>query len=73
VTEPFEPPDLLVGTYDNDGSPVVISLLDGHLFRGDNEFYPIAGNRYYTLESSSIMAFRRDGSGAVDALLWTRG
>jgi hypothetical protein len=39
------------------------------VFRGDNEFYPIAGGRYYIPASGTVMRFRRDSRGAVDAII----
>lgn len=78
VVEQIEPQESLVGTYDDTGRPVTISLRDGHLFRGDVfgpdvEFYPITGGRYYIPTSGHIIAFRRDESGTVDALIRLRG
>lgn len=69
VAEPFEEPEALVGTY----GPAEITLVDGHLFRGDNEFYPIDGRRYYIPASGTVMRFRRDTAGVVDALISIRG
>lgn len=65
VGEPFEESESLVGSY----GPAEITLVDGSLFRGDNEFYPIAGERYYIPASGTIMWFRRDSRGAVDAIV----
>ena len=54
--------------------PAVITLQDGALFRGENEFYPISEGRYYIPASGSIMRFRRDENGSVDALIsWRAG
>ena len=44
-------------------------MVDGHLFRDDNEFYPIAGGRYYIPASGSTMRFRRTGDGIVDGIV----
>lgn len=69
VAEPFEEPASLVGTY----GPAEITLVDGELFRGDNELFPIAGQRYYIPASGTRMRFRRDENGVVDALISIRG
>lgn len=65
VAESFEEPASLVGSY----GPAEIELVDGKLFRGDNEFYPIEGRRYYIPASGTIMRFRRDSAGMVDAII----
>ncbi|HUF09487.1 MAG TPA: serine hydrolase domain-containing protein [Rhodothermales bacterium] len=65
VAAPFEEPASLVGSY----GPAEITLVDGQLFRGDNEFYAIEGRRYYIPASGSIMRFRRDSAGVVDAII----
>lgn len=65
VVEPGEVPTTLVGTY----GPAEITLVDGRLFRGDNEFYPIEGRRYYIAASGTVIRFRRDSAGAVDAVV----
>lgn len=65
VAEQFEDPGSIVGSY---GS-AEITLVDGGLFRGDNEFYPIEGGRYYIPASGTIMRFPRDPSGVVDAMI----
>ncbi|HUF11514.1 MAG TPA: serine hydrolase domain-containing protein [Longimicrobiales bacterium] len=65
VAEPFEEPESLVGSY----GPAEITVVDGRLFRGDNEFYPIDGEKYYIPASGSVMRFRRDPTGAVDAIV----
>jgi CubicO group peptidase (beta-lactamase class C family) len=69
VAEVFEEPEALVGSY----GPAEISLVDGRLFRGENEFYPIEGGRYYIPASGSIMRFRRDAAGVVNAIISTGG
>ncbi|MEX0692429.1 MAG: serine hydrolase domain-containing protein [Gemmatimonadales bacterium] len=65
VAEPFEEPASLLGSY----GPAEITLIDGSLFRGDNEFYPIEGRRYYIPGSGTTMRFRRDSTGKVDAII----
>lgn len=65
VREQFEEPESLMGSY----GPAEITLIDGRLFRGDNEFYPVEGRRYYIPASGSIIRFRRGSTGAVDALI----
>lgn len=69
VAAPFEEPASLVGRY----GPAAITLVDGDLFRGDNEFYPIEGRWYYIPASGSMMRFRRDSAGVVDALVSISG
>ena len=57
--------------------PIVIAMVDGHLFRDDSEVYPLAGGRYYIPASGSVMRFRRSSDGIVDALVtvspWASG
>lgn len=65
----FEPADAVLGRYGDAADPVVVSTVDGHLFRDDNEVYPIAGERYYIPASGSVMRFRRTSDGIVDALV----
>jgi D-alanyl-D-alanine carboxypeptidase len=65
VADAFEDPAALVGEY----GPAEIRLEDGALLRGENEFYPINGQRYYVPASGTIMRFRRDSTGTVDALV----
>lgn len=69
VAEPFEDPEPLVGTYGR----AEIRLVGGELFRGDNELYPVEGERYFIPASGSMMRFRRDATGAVDAIVSIRG
>jgi len=69
VAEQFEEPESLVGSY---GS-AEITLVDGKLFRGDNELYPIDGKKYYTPASGSILQFRRDSTGKTNALVTISG
>jgi hypothetical protein len=69
VAAPFEEPASIVGSF----GPAEITLMDGRLFRGENEFYPIEGQRYYIPASGSVMRFRRDASGVVDALVSISG
>jgi CubicO group peptidase (beta-lactamase class C family) len=74
---PFEPPDSVLGPYGDPSDPIVITMVDGHLFRDDNEVYPVAGERYYIPASGSVMRFRRTSAGIVDALVtvspWASG
>lgn len=69
VAQQFEKPESILGSY----GPAEIALVDGRLFRGDNEFYPVQGRRYYIPASGTIMRFRRDSAGKVDALISIRG
>lgn len=69
LAAPFEAPDSLLGSYGDAVDPLIISMADGHLFRDENEFYPIAGDRYYILASGSVFHFRRTGNGSVDGIL----
>ncbi len=69
VAVPFEKPRALLGRYGAANAPAEIGLRDGRLFRGDNQFYPTAGERYYIPVSGTVMRFRRDQTGAVDALI----
>jgi hypothetical protein len=59
----------VVGSYGDPSDPIVIALIDGHLFRDDNEVYPIAGERYYIPASGSAMRFRRTSEGTVDGMI----
>lgn len=74
---PFEPVDSVLGSYGDPSDPIVIAAVDGHLFRDDNEVYPIAGGRYYIPASGSMMHFRRSSDGSVDGLVtvspWASG
>lgn len=65
VADAFEDPAELVGRY----GPAEIRLEAGALLRGENEFYPIEGRRYYVPASGTVMRFRRDSTGTVDALV----
>ncbi len=71
----FETPDSFLGSYGDPPDPIVIAMVDGHLFRDENEFYPIAGGRYYIPASGSVMRFRRTSDGIVDGIVtmppWT--
>ena len=69
VAPPFEAPRSLLGRYGEADAPAEIWLREGRLFRGDNEFYPTAGERYYTPASGTVMRFRRDRADVVDALI----
>ena len=65
----FEAPDSVLGSYGDPRDPIVVAIVDGHLFRDDNEFYPVAGERYYIPASGSIMRFRRTSDGIVDGIV----
>ena len=69
VAEQFEDPAAIVGRY----GAAEVAMVDGRLFRGENEFHPIAGRRYYVPVSGTIMHFRRNAAGAVDALVSISG
>ena len=73
VISRFEAPDTFVGSYGDPTDPIVISVVDGHLFRDDSEFYPIAGGRYYLPASSFVMWFSRTSDGSIDAMRTIRG
>ncbi len=73
VKEPFESHQSLTGSYNNNGSAFTINIQRGKLYRGDNEFYPVDGNRYYIPASGTIMKFRRNDSDQVDAIIQIRG
>jgi hypothetical protein len=65
----FETPDSILGFYGDPSDPIVVAMVDGHLFRDGNEFYPIPGGRYYIPASGSVMRFRRTNDGTVDGLV----
>jgi CubicO group peptidase (beta-lactamase class C family) len=65
----FETPDAFLGSYGDPTDPIVVAVADGHFFRDDNEFYPIAGGRYYIPASGSVMRFRRTSDGIVDGIV----
>ena len=69
----FEPTSSFVGKYGKPSDPVEISEVEGKLYRDDNEFYPIDGERYCIPASGAIFRFRRTASGEVDAMLTVRG
>ena len=68
-TAHFEDPRSLIATYGR----AAITLVGGDLFRGENESYPIEGGRYYIPASGTLMRFRRDAAGRVDAMISIRG
>jgi CubicO group peptidase (beta-lactamase class C family) len=72
VASPFESPDSFVGSYGDPSDPIVISVVDGHLFRDEGEFYPMKGRRYYVPAAAFVMRFRRNAKGAVDAMMTVR-
>jgi CubicO group peptidase (beta-lactamase class C family) len=69
VDAPFDTPDSFVGLYGEASDPIVVSTVDGHFFRDENEFYPIAGGRYYIPASGSVMRFRQTSDGIVDGIV----
>ena len=69
LAESFETPDSFVGSYGDPSDPVVITTVDGHLFRDESEVYPIAGGHYYIPASGSTMRFRRTSDGSVDGMV----
>ena len=69
VDAAFDRPESFVGSYGEASDPIVVSTVDDHLFRDNNEIYPIAGGRYYIPASGSVMRFRRTSAGTVDALV----
>jgi hypothetical protein len=69
----FEPASSFVGKYGKPSDAVEISEVDGKLYRDDNEFYPIDGERYCIPASGTIFRFRRTARGEVDAMLTVRG
>jgi beta-lactamase family protein len=72
VASTFEAPESLVGSYGDRSNAIAITVVDGHLFRDDNEFYPTAEGSYYIPASGSRMRFRRAADGRVDALITAR-
>ena len=67
----WDPPESFVGSYGDESDPVVVRVVDGHLFRDENEFYPIERGRYCIPASGSVFRFRRRNDGAVDAMVTT--
>lgn len=72
VSAGFEAPDSFIGPYGDPSDPIVISVVDGHLFRDDSEFYPIPNASYYLPASGSVFRFRRAPDGSVDGLITVR-
>jgi D-alanyl-D-alanine carboxypeptidase len=72
-----EPLESVLGSYGDPVDPIVIALVDGHLFRDDNEIYLLSAGLYYVPASGSVMRFRRTSDGTVDALVtafpWASG
>lgn len=68
----FEAPDSISGSYGDPSDPIVITMVDGHLFRDGSEFYPIPSGSYYLPASGFVMRFRRTSDGRVDALITVR-
>ena len=77
VAASFESPDLVRGSYGDPSDPVVISVVDGRLFRDGAEVYPILHGSYHEPGSGIVMRFRRGSDGRADALIslkpWTSG
>jgi CubicO group peptidase (beta-lactamase class C family) len=69
----FEPASSFVGKYGKPSDAVEISEVDGKLYRDDNEFYPVDGDRYCIPASGTVFRFRRTASGTVDAMMTVRG
>jgi hypothetical protein len=69
----FESSGDFVGLYGDAADPVRISLVRDRLFRDENEFYPVQGNRYAIPASGSTMHFVRDAAGLVKALVTVNG
>jgi CubicO group peptidase (beta-lactamase class C family) len=69
VAAPFEAPDSVLGSYGDPSDPIVVSLVDGHLFRDESEFYPMRDGRYYLPASGFVMRFRRTSEGLVDGIV----
>jgi hypothetical protein len=73
----FETPGSFLGSYGEPSDPIVVAMVDGHLFRDESEFYPIAGERYYIPASGSVFRFRRTSDGTVDGMItvspWAAG
>ena len=67
VNERFEDPQEIVGAFGR----ADIRLINGDLFRGENEFYAIEGGSYFIPASGTRMRFRRNTEGIVDALVST--
>jgi CubicO group peptidase (beta-lactamase class C family) len=68
VAPSFEPSSDVVGAYGDQADPVMIAQVGGRLFRDENEFYPIAGGRYYIPASGATQRFGRDSAGRVDSV-----
>jgi CubicO group peptidase (beta-lactamase class C family) len=73
VASPSDASGAVVGQYGDRADPVTIAVIEGKLFRDDNEFYPIAGGAYYIPASGSVMRFERSATGAIDALVTVNG
>jgi len=69
VSDRFEDQESILGSF----GAAEIRLIGNNLFRGDNEIYPIDGNRYYIPASGTTMHFRRNEAGQVDALVSVSG
>jgi len=68
VASRFEPVDSIPGLYGDPADPVALTIVDGHLLRDGNEFYPIAGSRYYAPATGAVMWFARASNGSVDSI-----
>ena len=76
VASRFEAADSsIVGSYGDPDDPIIVSVVDGHLIRDGNEFYPIAGHRYYVPATDAVFWFVRRADGSVEAFhtIWGAG
>lgn len=64
----FESADSLPGLYGDPLDPVALVIVDGHMLRDGNEFYPIAGNKYYVPATGATMWFTRTADGSIDGI-----
>jgi hypothetical protein len=69
VAAQFESHGEIVGKYGDPVDPLVISMVDGRLFRDESEFYPIADGLYYLPASGTTFRFVRDARGSVDSVV----
>jgi hypothetical protein len=68
IAPAFETPAAFIGLYGDPVDPVAITEVDGKLFRDENEFYPIDGQRYYIAASGATFRFVRNASGGVETM-----
>jgi CubicO group peptidase (beta-lactamase class C family) len=69
VAPPFEDPRAVVGSYDDPPDAIVISEVDGRLFRDGDEVYPIVGGWYDEPVSGATMRFARASDGSVEEMI----